>query len=63
MSKMNHYGGLRGKQLFEKGMNVNVFHFLIKPTARFLIHYFLRLGFLDGILDLYLLKLRLMEYM
>ena len=49
MSKMNHYGGLRGKQLFEKGMNVNVFHFLIKPTARFLIHYFLRLGFLDGI--------------
>ena len=49
MSKMNHYGALRGKQFFEKEKKVNLFHILIKPPARFLIHYFIRLGFLDGI--------------
>jgi glycosyltransferase involved in cell wall biosynthesis len=48
ISKMNHYGALRGKQYFEKGKKVNLFHVLIKPPARFVIHYFIRLGFLDG---------------
>ncbi|MDP5106951.1 MAG: glycosyltransferase family 2 protein, partial [Polaribacter sp.] len=48
MSKMNHYGALRGKQYFDKGKKVNLFHILIKPPARFVIHYFVRLGFLDG---------------
>ncbi|MGB0879659.1 MAG: glycosyltransferase family 2 protein [Polaribacter sp.] len=48
ISKMNHYGALRGKQLHEEGKKVNLFHILIKPPARFVIHYFIRLGFLDG---------------
>ena len=48
ISKMNHYGTLRGKQYYEKGKKVNLFHILIKPPARFVIHYFIRLGFLDG---------------
>lgn len=48
ISKMNHYGALRGKQYFEEGKKVNLFHILIKPPARFFIHYFIRLGFLDG---------------
>ena len=48
MSKMNHYGALRGKEFYEKGKKVNLYHFLIKPPARFVIHYFIRLGFLDG---------------
>ncbi|MFK8060649.1 MAG: glycosyltransferase family 2 protein [Polaribacter sp.] len=48
ISKMNHYGALRGKQYFEAGKKVNLFHILIKPPARFFIHYFIRLGFLDG---------------
>jgi glycosyltransferase involved in cell wall biosynthesis len=48
ISKMNHYGALRGKQYFEEGKKVNLFHILIKPPARFVIHYFIRLGFLDG---------------
>ena len=48
ISKMNHYGALRGKEFFEKGKKVNLYHFLIKPPARFVIHYFIRLGFLDG---------------
>lgn len=48
ISKMNHYGALRGKQYFEAGKKVNIYHILIKPPARFIIHYFIRLGFLDG---------------
>jgi glycosyltransferase involved in cell wall biosynthesis len=48
ISKMNHYGALRGKQYFEEGKKINLFHILIKPPARFVIHYFIRLGFLDG---------------
>ncbi|PWG05431.1 glycosyltransferase family 2 protein [Polaribacter aquimarinus] len=48
MSKMNHYGTLRGKQYHEVGKKVNLFHILVKPPARFFIHYFIRLGFLDG---------------
>jgi len=49
ISKMNHYAALRGKQYFEKGKKVNYpYHIVIKPAARFFIHYFIRLGFLDG---------------
>ncbi|TXD52976.1 MULTISPECIES: glycosyltransferase family 2 protein [unclassified Polaribacter] len=49
ISKMNHYGALRGKQYFEEGKKINLFHILIKPPARFVIHYFIRFGFLDGL--------------
>lgn len=48
ISKMNYYGALRAKQYFKEGKKVNLFHILIKPPARFIIHYFIRLGFLDG---------------
>ena len=48
ISKMNHYAALRGRQFHRKGKKVNLFHILIKPRARFFIHYFIRLGFLDG---------------
>ncbi len=48
ISKMNHYGALRGRQFYEEGRKVNFYHILIKPPARFVIHYFIRLGILDG---------------
>lgn len=48
IAKMNHYGQLRAEELHEKGKKVNIYHVLVKPPARFLIHYFVRLGFLDG---------------
>ena len=48
ISKMNHYGELRAKQYFNEGKKVNLFHVLIKPPARFCIHFFIRFGFLDG---------------
>ena len=48
ISKMNHYGAIRAKELHNNGKKVNLFHVLIKPPVRFFIHFFIRLGFLDG---------------
>ncbi|WP_282073590.1 glycosyltransferase family 2 protein [Polaribacter atrinae] len=48
ISKMNHYAAIRAKELHERGAKVNIYHVMIKPTARFFIHYIVRLGFLDG---------------
>lgn len=48
ISKMNHYAAIRAEELHKKGVSVNLYHVIIKPTARFVIHYLIRLGFLDG---------------
>ena len=48
ISKMNHYAAIRAKELHEKGNKVNIYHVMIKPAARFFIHFIVRLGFLDG---------------
>ncbi len=45
---MNHYAAIRAKELYERGDKVNLYHVLIKPPARFFIHFIVRLGFLDG---------------
>lgn len=47
-NKMIHYATLRAEELFIKKLTPNLFHFYIKPLYRFLNHYFIRLGFLDG---------------
>lgn len=57
ISKMNHYAAIRAQELFEKGKSVNLYHFLIKPPARFCIHFFIRLGFLDGFTGFILAKI------
>tara|TARA_B100000809_G_scaffold41820_1_gene36430 strand:+ start:6917 stop:7672 length:756 start_codon:yes stop_codon:yes gene_type:complete len=48
ISKMNHYASIRATELHAKGNKVNIYHVMIKPAARFFIHYIIRLGFLDG---------------
>lgn len=48
ISKLNQYAWLQAEQLNRKGKKVNLYHIFIKPPARFLIHYFIRLGVLDG---------------
>lgn len=48
--KVNHYAGLRAKELFQKGERVTPYHILLKPIVRFVKHYFVKLGFLDGFL-------------
>ena len=48
ISKLNHYAAIRAEELHDNGEKVNIYHVMIKPGARFFIHYFIRLGFLDG---------------
>jgi glycosyltransferase involved in cell wall biosynthesis len=48
ISKMNHYAAIRAEELHHKGRKVNMYHVMVKPAARFFIHYIIRLGFLDG---------------
>jgi glycosyltransferase involved in cell wall biosynthesis len=48
ISKLNHYAAIRARELHNDGKKVNLYHVLIKPPARFFIHYIIRLGFLDG---------------
>lgn len=48
ISKLNQYSWLQAKDLHKKNKKVGVYHILIKPPARFVIHYFIKFGFLDG---------------
>ena len=48
ISKLNQYAWLQAEQLNRKGKKVNLYHVFVKPPVRFVIHYFIRLGFLDG---------------
>lgn len=48
ISKRNKYAELQAKTLYNKGLKPNAFHFLMKPTFRFVKHYFIQKGFLDG---------------
>lgn len=46
--KLTSYSKLRAQELEKKNLKPNLFHYLIKPTYRFVNHYIIRLGFLDG---------------
>ena len=46
--KLNHYSELKAKELFQKGLVVTPYHIIIKPIVRFIKHYIVKLGFLDG---------------
>jgi glycosyltransferase involved in cell wall biosynthesis len=48
VSKLNRYAALKAQLLYEKNRKANLFHFIIKPPFKFVIHYVVRLGFLDG---------------
>jgi glycosyltransferase involved in cell wall biosynthesis len=56
ISKMNHYAAIRAEELHRQGKKVTIYHVIIKPAARFFIHYILRLGFLDGFTGLLVAK-------
>ncbi len=47
-SKMINYGKLKAKELFDKNVRPNLFHFYIKPFYKFFHSYIIRLGILDG---------------
>ena len=46
--KMIKYGKMRAKEAYKQGKRASWFHFVLRPTYKFLNHYILRLGFLDG---------------
>ncbi|MFP5471778.1 MAG: glycosyltransferase family 2 protein [Bacteroidia bacterium] len=48
IDKQKHYTTLQANELFKKGKSASIFHFVVKPLARFLKHYVIQLGFLDG---------------
>ena len=47
-TKIDSYAELKAKELFQKNQKPNIFHHLLKPSYRFIYHYFVQLGFLDG---------------
>lgn len=47
-AKMEHYASLKALELFNKGKKANTFHFIFRPSYKFLVNYVFRLGFLDG---------------
>ena len=46
--KLNQHSALKAEELFEKGVSITPFHIIIKPLARFIKHYFIKLGIFDG---------------
>ena len=48
-SKIEHYAKLKAEELFNKGKRSSFFHFVFRPSYKFLINYIIRFGFLDGI--------------
>jgi len=46
--KMTQYAKLRAKELFIKKLKPTIYHYYLKPFYRFINHFFIRLGFLDG---------------
>lgn len=47
-SKMIYYAHLKAKELLQKNVKPNFFHFWIKPFHKFFLNYVIRLGILDG---------------
>ena len=48
IEKLNQHSELKAQELFDRGMMITPFHIIIKPPARFIKHYFIKLGILDG---------------
>ena len=47
--KLNRYAQWQAEDYNDKVGRVSIHHLILKPTFRFLIHYIIKLGFLDGV--------------
>jgi len=45
---LNNHSTIAAKHRFKQGKKTNYFRILVKPTWKFVVEYFFRLGFLDG---------------
>lgn len=46
--KIDSYSSLKALELYQKNVKPNIYHSFIKPRYRFVYHYFITFGFLDG---------------
>lgn len=49
LKEINYYTTLRAKELFKEGQGIHWHSIIIYPKLKFLVNYFIRLGFLDGL--------------
>ncbi len=49
LREINFYTDLRAQELKEKGVRANALSIILYPKAKFIVNYFIKLGFLDGI--------------
>jgi glycosyltransferase involved in cell wall biosynthesis len=49
LEEINFYSTLRAKELFENNKKTNIFEIIFYPLTKFILNYFIYLGFLDGI--------------
>lgn len=49
LTEINKYTDLRAEELYEQNIKTNWFLILLYPKAKFILNYFIRLGFLDGL--------------
>ena len=54
LKKMIRYAEWSAQDMYESGVRAKPFHFLFRPLGKFVIHYFIKRGFLDGIRGLIL---------
>ena len=52
--KLDYYSRLKAAQLYKENKQPTAFHYYIKPSARFVTQYFIKLGILDGFAGLQL---------
>lgn len=53
-TKRMHYAKLKGRELKEKGVKTNAILYFVKAVFKFISHYFIKLGILDGLSGLVL---------
>ena len=47
-NKLNYYSDIRANELFNTGVKTNILQIIAYTKAKFILNYFIRLGFLDG---------------
>lgn len=52
LREINYYTTIRAEELFKKGSHTNFISVLVYPLGKFILNYFLKRGFLDGIAGL-----------
>jgi len=49
VSEINQYSSIRARELYDKKVNVSVLDIVFYPTSKFIVNFFFKCGFFDGI--------------